>query len=159
MTSMQTWRMWSDKTKFVSGGSDSFSPCNTWRRMLVVIYGSSSEPSPKEPLSRPGGWGGGGSACRWKPGTVELDLWGWLWAHRLFCGPGTKWPVSHPTELLGRLYICIHKIWGMPGGSVGKESACNSGDLGSIPGLGRSSRGTHGYPLQYSCLENPHRQR
>ena len=45
-----------------------------------------------------------------------------------------------------------------PGGSVGKESACNMGDLGSIPGLGRFGGG-HGNPLQHSCLENPHRQR
>ena len=46
-----------------------------------------------------------------------------------------------------------------PGGSDGKESACNAGDLGSIPGLGRSPGGGHGSPLQYSCLENPHGQR
>ena len=38
-------------------------------------------------------------------------------------------------------------------GSVGKESACNVGDLGSIPGLGRSSVEGKGYPLQYSGLE------
>ena len=44
---------------------------------------------------------------------------------------------------------------GLPGGSVGKESACNEGDLDSIPGSGRSSGGGHGNPLQYSCLENP----
>ena len=43
---------------------------------------------------------------------------------------------------------------GIPGGSVGKESACNVGDLGSIPGSGRSPGGGHGHPLQYSCLEN-----
>ena len=48
---------------------------------------------------------------------------------------------------------------GFPGGSVGKESACNVGDLGSIPGLERSSGGGHGYLLQYSCLENLHGQR
>ena len=36
-----------------------------------------------------------------------------------------------------------------------KESACNAGDLGSIPGWGRSPGGGHGDPLQYSCLENP----
>ena len=46
-----------------------------------------------------------------------------------------------------------------PGGSVGKESTCSAGDLGSIPGLGRSPGGGHGHPLQYSCLENPHGQR
>ena len=44
---------------------------------------------------------------------------------------------------------------GFPGGSDSKESACNVGDLGSSPGLGRSAGGGHGNPLQYSCLENP----
>ena len=43
---------------------------------------------------------------------------------------------------------------GFPCGSAGKESACNAGDLGSIPGLGRSPGEGKGYPLQYSCLEN-----
>ena len=43
---------------------------------------------------------------------------------------------------------------GFPGGSEGKESACNAGDPGLIPGLRRSPREGNGYPLQYSCLEN-----
>jgi len=43
--------------------------------------------------------------------------------------------------------------------SVSKESACNAGYLGLIPGLGRSHWGGHGNPLKYSCLENPHGQR
>ena len=43
---------------------------------------------------------------------------------------------------------------GFPGSSDGKESACNVGDLGSVPGLGRSPQEGNGYPLQYSCLEN-----
>ena len=38
---------------------------------------------------------------------------------------------------------------------MGKESACNAGDVGLIPGLGRSPVGGHGNPLQYSCLEIP----
>ena len=45
-------------------------------------------------------------------------------------------------------------VRGFPGGSAGKESACNSGDLDSIPGLGRSPGEGKGYPLQYSRLEN-----
>ena len=48
---------------------------------------------------------------------------------------------------------------GFPGGSDGKESACNVGDQGLIPGLGRSPGGGHGHPLQYSYLKNPHGQR
>ena len=43
---------------------------------------------------------------------------------------------------------------GFPDGSVDKESACNAGDLGLIPGLGRSPGEGKGYPLQYSGLEN-----
>ena len=43
----------------------------------------------------------------------------------------------------------------MPGGSYGKDFACNAGDLGSIPGLGRSPGEGKGNPLQYPCLENP----
>ena len=42
-----------------------------------------------------------------------------------------------------------------PGGSDDKESACNAGDLGSIPGWGRFPGEREGNPLQYSCLENP----
>ena len=41
-----------------------------------------------------------------------------------------------------------------PGGSDGKETACNAGDPGSIPGLGKSPGEGNGNPLQYSCLEN-----
>ena len=44
---------------------------------------------------------------------------------------------------------------GFPGGSDGKESACNAGDSGLIPGLGSSPGEGNGNPLQYSCLENP----
>ena len=46
------------------------------------------------------------------------------------------------------------EIFDFPGGSAGKESTCNAGDLGSIPGLGRSPGEGKGYPLQYSGLEN-----
>ena len=46
-------------------------------------------------------------------------------------------------------------VWGFPDGSDGKESACNAGDLGSIPGLGRSSGEGNGNSLQYSFLGNP----
>ena len=43
----------------------------------------------------------------------------------------------------------------VPGGSDGKESACNAGDPGSMPGSGRTSGERNSNPLQYSCLENP----
>ena len=46
-------------------------------------------------------------------------------------------------------------ISGFPSGSDGKESACNAGDLDSIPGSGRSPGEGHDSPLKYSCLENP----
>ena len=44
---------------------------------------------------------------------------------------------------------------GFPGGSDDKESTCNAGDWGLIPGSGRSPGGGNGNPLQYSCLGNP----
>ena len=52
-----------------------------------------------------------------------------------------------------RLYTPV--FLGFPGGSGGKESACNEGDLGSIPGMGGFPRGRHDNSLQCSCLENP----
>ena len=51
-------------------------------------------------------------------------------------------------------YFLNKKQTGFPSGLDGKESACNSGDLDLIPGLGRSSGKGNGYLLQYSCLEN-----
>ena len=48
---------------------------------------------------------------------------------------------------------------GFPDSSDSKESTCNVGDLGSVPGLGRSPGGGHGNSFQYSCLDNPHGQR
>ena len=54
----------------------------------------------------------------------------------------------------------IYLLWWFTiGGSDSEESTCNEGDLGSIPGLGRSPAGGHGNPLCYLCLENPHGQR
>ena len=71
------------------------------------------------------------------------------------------WP-SIPLTVVpkpGTFSVTLVVKMGFPGGSAGKESACNEGDLGSIPGLGRCPGGGHGHPLQYSCLENPHGQR
>ena len=55
------------------------------------------------------------------------------------------------------LYVCIPMCFS--GSSAGKQSACNAGDLSSIPSLGRSPGEGHGNPIQYSCLEHPHGQR
>ena len=73
-----------------------------------------------------------------------------------FCGDDGR-HLLNQTMLM--IYPCVPCTRGFPGGSTSKESACNAGDLGSIPGLGRPPGGEHGNPLQYSCLENPHRQR
>ena len=77
------------------------------------------------------------------------------------CGP--PHPNPHSRSFLGPpqhslsldfFFPLLPKLQGFPGGSDSKESACNSGDLGSIPGLGRSHGEGNDYPLQYSCLEN-----
>ena len=54
-----------------------------------------------------------------------------------------------------RIFGGLRLAQGFPDSSVGKESACNAGDPGSIPGSGRSPGEGKGYPLQYSGLENP----
>ena len=64
----------------------------------------------------------------------------------------TSCNVKSETILINFLYI---EMQGFPGTSVDKESACNKGDLGSIPGSGRSPGEGNGYPLQYSGLQNP----
>ena len=64
-------------------------------------------------------------------------------------------PLPHQgqdTPFLFLLFALITK--GFPGGSAGKESTCNAGDLSSIPGLGRAPGEGKGYPLQYSVLKN-----
>ena len=54
------------------------------------------------------------------------------------------------------IFFCRLKFnGGFPGDSYGKEFACNAGDMGLTPRLGRSPGGGNGNPLQYSCLENP----
>ena len=59
------------------------------------------------------------------------------------CTP-PQWPCS----------LDLHMCLGFPCGSAGKDSACNAGDLGSVPGLGKSPGEGKGYPLQHSGLEN-----
>ena len=66
----------------------------------------------------------------------------------------------HCDLLIIRLYSFFHKHTTLPVQTVlNLYNLCTAGDLGSIPGLGRPPGGGHGNPLQYSCLENPHRQR
>ena len=85
--------------------------------------------------------------------------------------PGIK-PTSLMSPALADSFFTTRTTWdaltrkqdlpntrGFPGGSESKESACSAGDLGLIPGSGRSPGEGNGYPVQYSCLENPHGQR
>ena len=77
------------------------------------------------------------SILSWRSPWTEKPS-GLVWDHK----------ESDTTELL------TLSLWGFPGGSEGEESARNAGDLGSVPGWGRSPREGNGYPLQYSWLEN-----
>ena len=62
-------------------------------------------------------------------------------------------PVAKSRTRLSDFTFTLSEL-GLPGGSDGKESACNEGDLGSVPGWERSPGEGNGNPLQYSCLEN-----
>ena len=68
---------------------------------------------------------------------------------------GATWETNIYIYIYSLLHITLYILLygGFSGGSDGKESACNTGDPGLIPGSGRSSEG-NGYPLQYFCLEN-----
>ena len=77
----------------------------------------------------------------------------------VFSGPHSEGPVGRGSDtLLQRAQAGNGEGFkgGFPGGSDGKESACNAGDPSLISALGISPGGGHGNPLQYSCLENPH---
>ena len=70
-------------------------------------------------------------------------------------GEGKGYPLQYSSLENSMDYIVYGLAKSLPGGSVSKESACNAGDTGLVPGLGRSPGGGHGNPLQYFCLENP----
>ena len=63
-------------------------------------------------------------------------------------------PFGHPSWTPVKESKVLNPLRVFPGGSDGKVSACNAGDTGSIPGLGRSPGEGNSNPLQYSCLEN-----
>ena len=89
----------------------------------------------------------------WKIRRFQKELAIWRAGHLLV---GRTLSVdTNAGEARSVIYISPRALEGFPGGSDGKEAACKAGDLGSIPGLGRSPGGGHGNPLQYSCLENP----
>ena len=101
----------------------------------------------------------------WKWTFIQLSLHGGpRWLDSLICLV-RRYPENlavvyqtQPCELgnnLGCLRCWVYRNLLHGHSSDGKESACNVGDPGSIPGLGRSSGEGDGYPLQYSCLENP----
>ena len=68
---------------------------------------------------------------------------------------GSDLPVVKAVQIHLIFWRKIGNLKGFPGGSLGKESACNAGDPSSIPGLGRSPEERKGCPLQYSGLEIP----
>ena len=82
-----------------------------------------------------------------------------LGTHPFLFSCSVCWCVNVHSSLLWAFvflwYVYSFIYLGFPRGSDGKTSACNGGDLGSIPGLGRSPGDGNGNPLQYSCLENP----
>ena len=96
----------------------------------------------------------GRQRMRWLDGIT--DSWTWVWV-----SSGSWWWTGKPGMLQSMGWQRVGHNWAnwtttaLPGGSDGKESTFSAGDLGLIPRLGRSPREGNGYPLQYSCPENP----
>ena len=94
---------------------------------------------------------------------INSKLWYSNWRSSLDHSYTPNWSMNAAPKCT---YIYIHThiytytyiFNGFPGDSDDKEPACNVGDRGSVPGLGRCPGGGHGNPLQYSWLENPHGQ-
>ena len=113
-----------------------FGPQCPSSKICVLCIGTSPAPQGT-------GWRGGGGERK----MVERDRGGGYFT----CSSWIS-PLSVP---LGYHHLPIERLssWGFPDSSVGKESACNAGDLGSIPGLGRSPGEGKDYPIPYSGLE------
>ena len=104
-----------------------------------------------------------------KPAGLSPGLWVWPWYSVFHSEPLPVCKLCSPLPPITVLYLhpsflpqsMAWKSWrpksaqDFPGVSDVKESACNVGNQGSIPGLGRSPGEGNGYSLQYSCLENP----
>ena len=96
------------------------------------------------------------NAWKWKVKVkslshVQLRSWVWFWMQWVTCLCDTQVEVIQWSIR----YVDLEVRSDFLGGSDGKEFACSSGDPGLIPGWGRSPGEGNGYPLQYSCLENP----
>ena len=76
------------------------------------------------------------------------------WPIFVFFSPGQQFSTGVNVCVVAAYKGLLYMPLGFPGGSVSKESACNTGDLGSIPRLGRSPGEGNGYPCQYSGREN-----
>ena len=150
----------------------SFTQIRTFSQLLLCVWlWGSSDPSHFSLR----GWNPLRASCCQGPGMVSVDL-----RHPILGGPILQRKIlesilddyhGKKTDIIqaGFMVICSFSWYsffliifketkikkGFPGSLSGKESACNVGDLGLIPGLGRSSGGGKGYPLQCSCLENP----
>ena len=84
-------------------------------------------------------------------GILQARILEWV---AIIFSRGPSWP-RNQTQVSCNAGRFFTDISGYPWSSAGKESTCNVGDLGSIPGLGRSPGEMNGYSLQCSCLENP----
>ena len=106
---------------------------------------------------------GAGLAHRWVPHAWHSEVLSESWFNEVKGMPLTQGKASIEAAISSRItgfiigllcsfqpkiYLQVEHFLGFPGGSDSKESACNAGDLGSIPGLGRSPGGGNGYPLQ-----------
>ena len=133
-------------------------PTPTLASSLKVALNRTSHPSNMTPLRCKGGKGKKASYCPGGKQEWKVNTRPWLCTVTLGNAPFQYSRI--PGILFFRHLTPPHLTWcsslfaGFPGGSDSKEYACSVGDLGSVPGLRRSSRERNGYPVQHSCLGN-----
>ena len=138
------------------GSSESFLSQILYSLTPAFIALNSESKLPEEVLC----WEKGCMCVSTEPGHCMAQVPGSFASVTLFLLVPKLWTRKGPKSGMTYLIIGILKnscepVLGFPGGSDGKDSACNAGNPVSISGLGRSPGEGNGNPLQYSCLENP----
>ena len=136
---------------FLWGSAGKESACNAGDLGLIPGLGRSPVEGKGYPLQYSGLENSMGCIVN---GVSKRHDWEWLFTSLHICIDILIIVTVHHYQFLLQIWPLVRLFQGFPGDSAGKESTCNAGDLGLIPGLGRALGEGNSYPLQYSGQEN-----